>query len=225
MFWTNLVTRKTVSYIVFSFLITNIGNVLAITVDEAKREIPEVYESYVQALLSSNGNAAIPLVTQGTLDYYGEMRDLALYASEEKVRALPWVDKAVVLRLRHEINPMVLKNMTSKELFALGISEGWTDPRGMQGTVIRDVEINNRVGYGIAYKNKQKIPLRFKKESEKWKFDAIYLIRTIGLAADEQVKKLAEQNDMTLDELTIQLTEGASGKPVTENLWVPLLKK
>ena len=91
-----------------------------------KAAIRKTFEAYKAAILKDDGKAAANLVTDNTIDYYGKMKRLAVYASENYVKAQSLVDQMMALLLRLQIAPDSLKKMTGKEVFAEAVKRGWT---------------------------------------------------------------------------------------------------
>jgi hypothetical protein len=87
--------------------------------------VKAAFDGYRAALKKGDGVAAARIVDNQTLKYYGTMKRMALTALAAKVKQLSFLDRLmiVILRLRVELDR--LRAMSSKQLFAHGVEQGW----------------------------------------------------------------------------------------------------
>lgn len=100
--------------------------VLAVTVSlvggcsqEREREgIEASFESYKDAVLSKNGAAVAPLVSQESLRHYDRLRDIALTDESSELDTLQWVDQMQVLMFRQLVTVEELGAMSPQGVVA-----------------------------------------------------------------------------------------------------------
>jgi hypothetical protein len=127
---------------------------LGSTADEAQM-VRQVFEKYKQAVLSDNGEAAASLLSQGTIDYYGDMQQLAVCASPQEVRNQSMVNRMQVLLLRWRVPPEVLPQMSELELVTYAVNQGWIGKSGVVTVDIGDVTVSDSVALAQVLKNDQ----------------------------------------------------------------------
>jgi len=87
--------------------------------------IRETFVAYKAAILQQRGETAVLLVNTRTIQYYAQMKGLALEAHEKDVRRLTPLNKIMVLTLRHRVPVAELKAMKPEELFTHAVNQGW----------------------------------------------------------------------------------------------------
>jgi hypothetical protein len=190
------------------------------TVDEAS--IRSVYESYKTSLLNQDGSQAVKYVTASTIEYYDEMKEIALIVSEDAVRNLSTMNKYMVLILRHMVEPNVLSEMTAEELFIYGVNEGLIGEEDVANSDIGEVSINGDIATAVYINNGQPTSLEyeFAKDDGQWKLD----LTSIMPVADQAMKQVILSSGYDEDEYLCMLLEYISGKKVSDNIWQPLIQ-
>jgi hypothetical protein len=192
---------------------------LGSTADEAQM-VRQVFEKYKQAVLSDNGEAAASLLSQGTIDYYGDMQQLAVCASPQEVRNQSMVNRMQVLLLRWRVPPDVLPQMSELELVTYAVNQGWIGKSGVVTVDIGDVTVSDSVALAQVLKNDQpsRIKFQFLKESGAWKLDLQPLLQVSNLA----FKELAILAEIEENEFIFRLLESVEGRQPTEQIWQPV---
>ena len=73
--------------------------------------VKDLFNRYKSALLTGDGATAARLVDQETFAYFEEIKDLTLHGAEDAVRQRPFVDRLLVVTMRHELPPQDLEGM------------------------------------------------------------------------------------------------------------------
>src|SRR6202008_1975280 len=81
----------------------------AVGQDQEQRAVLRGFNGYKTAILAGNGGAAVEHVSQSTLDYFGEMQQLALHGTATDVRAQSLVNQLQILSFRHRLEPKQVK--------------------------------------------------------------------------------------------------------------------
>lgn len=89
--------------------------------------IRETFDRYKDALREQDGHLAADLISRQTLGYYEEMRTLAATAGPGEIRKQSFMNRLLITRIRIGVPLLALRKMTGREVFALGVEEGWTD--------------------------------------------------------------------------------------------------
>lgn len=189
------------------------------SIDEAQR-VRQVFQGYKQAVLSDNGEAAASFLSQETIDYYGEMQQLAVCASPQEVRNQSMVNRMQVLLLRWRVPPELLPQMSELELVVYAVNQGWIGKSGVVTMDIGDVAVSDSVALAQALKNDQpsSIKFRFLKQSGAWKFDLMPLLQMFNVA----FKELATQSGIEENDFIFMMLESVAGKQPTEQIWQPV---
>lgn len=176
--------------------------------------IRAVLRGYIEAVHRRDGPAATRAVTRATRAYYAQMRDLALTAPEEKVRALPLMDRLSVLMYRHRIPAEVLRTLAGDSAFAYTVTAGWvarTAPSTPPpiGEIVGSGDSAMVAGAGPA--------MRFVREEGAWRWNMIPILR----AASEEFAAHVPAG-MTEDEFVILILSSTEGRPVPPTIWKPV---
>lgn len=185
----------------------------------AARAVRQTWENYKKAILGKDGAAALALVNQTTVGYYGQMRTLALRATEAEVKALSVTNKIMVLSYRHRLSPEQLEAMNAEELFVHGVSQGWIGEQGVLRTTLGSVRVSGGVASGEAIVGGKATPLtyRFEREGGKWKIDLAALMPVADIAMRAVIKELKVEEDQFI----LDILESLSGVKPSADIWKP----
>jgi hypothetical protein len=181
--------------------------------------IRAAFEGYRTALLARDGEGALPHVSQSVLEYYGYVRDLALYASAAEVRARPLSDQLFVLLLRHRIPSARLRGMTAREVFAHGVAQGWISDEQTRTQQIGRIGVTGNMAFAEVLIGGQRSPieLHFVRQEGAWKWDMLGVIQWM----DTALRSVAESAGVTPEALLLRLTERVAGRRAAPTLWDP----
>lgn len=187
-----------------------------------KAEVRQAFESYRSAILSRDGDAAASLAADSTLDYYEEMRRLALRAPRGELQDRRIIDRFTTLFLRHVVPAKDLLGMTGEDVFAFAIERGWIGEARVTRLDIGAVEV---VGDTAAVEVRssgggEPFSFVFVREGAAWKIEFGDLLQIADALFAEQARKL----DVTQNEFILQLLESQSGRQPSAEIWQPLLK-
>jgi hypothetical protein len=181
--------------------------------------VRQVYASYKQAVLSSDGSTAAALITRETVEWYERSKQLALHGSKADIDPLPPMLKFQVLAFRQRVDVEQLRLLSARELVAYAIAQGWMSKSNMERTDLGDVKITGAVANAdvVIAGTPSTQQFRFVRDAGRWYFDQLPLLT----GADDQLKAAAAQRKMSEDQLIIALIEAASHKKVGEEIWTP----
>ena len=78
---------------------------------------------------------------QETFAYFEEIKDLTLHGAEDAVRQRPFVDRLLVVTMRHELPPQDLEGMDLEGLLKHAIDAGWIGKQSIMGLGIGEITI------------------------------------------------------------------------------------
>lgn len=141
------------------------------TQDTTEEEgIRTAFEQYRTALLERDGELASRTVDSRTLETYQRYLELAQTVDRAGLDALDLLAKLFVLRLRHELDAAQLAAATGREIFALGVDNGWISDSSVRDTEIAKITIDN-TSASVSIRRAPNVPLFFfSKEGASWKF-------------------------------------------------------
>jgi hypothetical protein len=87
--------------------------------DKERERIEASFESYKEAVLSKNGSAVAPLVSEGSLEHYDRLQEIALTDASSDFDTLQWVDQMQVLMFRQLLTAEELGARSPQEVVAL----------------------------------------------------------------------------------------------------------
>ncbi|HVS12769.1 MAG TPA: hypothetical protein VMV46_02505 [Thermoanaerobaculia bacterium] len=193
--------------------------------DEAA--IRDVFARYKAALVAGDGAAAQALVDADTLDTFERLRRLALEGNEAEVRALPFVERLLVVSMRHALDRETIATIDLAALIETAMGEGWISPQTLAQLDIGEVTVEGDEARAEARSGLQAAPsaedaggevelaYRFVREGGAWKFRFGSLIETLdGLVAELTAALGADE-----DQLIFMLVESFSGRQVLPEVW------
>ncbi|HEX6373042.1 MAG TPA: hypothetical protein VF006_29235 [Longimicrobium sp.] len=173
-----------------------------------------VVREYQQAADRRDGAAAARLVTRDTRGYYGRMRDMAVSAPEQQVRAAPLMDRFTILLYRHRVPADELRALPADSAFAYTIRAGW-----VAGDAEDDVAAQGEiVGQGDrAVLRIEEEEIHFLREDGAWRWDMMPSL----LAASEAFAPDPDSG-MTEDEFVMFVLKHSDGRDPSPDIWQPL---
>jgi hypothetical protein len=181
--------------------------------------IRATFEAYRTALLARDGEGALSHVSQPVLEYYGYVRDLALYASAAEVRARPLSDQLFVLLLRHRIPSARLRGMTARQVFTHGVAQGWISDEQARTQQIGRIGVTGNMAFAemLIGGRRSPIGLHFVRQEGAWKWDMLGVIQGM----DTALRSVAERAGITPEALLLRSAERVAGRRVPPTIWDP----
>jgi hypothetical protein len=208
--------------------------------ERASAAVREVFEAYKDALVRGDGALANELVDASTLHYFEELRRTALEGSEAEVKRRPFVDRLLIVSMRHALAPEVIAELTFESLISTAMTEGWIQPETVAGLQMGVVEVTNGEATGEAISTALPVPAappaggaatagpavdpaltvsyRFVCEEGEWKFRFASLVEQLDRLVSELTKQLGAEEDL----LIFSLVEAFTGKKVLPEVWEPV---
>lgn len=189
---------------------------LRVPPEEAVRQS---FAEYKRAVMADDGAAAAAQLSAPTVQWYGQMQDLALHGSKEELEQLGPLEKIQVLAFRQRVPADELRTMTPRQLVAYSVTHGWIGKVGTgrselgtvaasSGTAVANVLLGGKDS-GQQY--------HFVREDGRWLFNQL---PTLEASADA-LKAAAAQRGVPVDQFVQELIESGSGKKITPDLWQP----
>lgn len=198
------------------------------TTDPATQSIRDCFKTYKEALIAREGLTAANQVSQTTLEYYGQMRDLALHGDAKTVQGRSLADQYLVLALRHRVGLIKLQPMTNKAVVSLAVSEGWIGESSLSETELGDLSIQNDRAEAPLVVSGQPYPTGpkfvFLKEQGQWKIDITALLPTAEQFFQQWYDNDNKEAPISKDAFLLKILALVSGKPVPAEIWQPLVK-
>ncbi len=194
--------------------------VLAVSSCGKVDETPAVracYNQYKAAILAKDGPTASTLVTQSTIDMYGEYKRLALNGEPQEIATKPFSDRLSVAMLRHLMDMNYLEQLTAQQLFMYGVSEGWIGSEELASLTLGELQIEDNRATGELIVNGTKAPISFtfEKTQTGWKLDLAPLLKPVN----SSIAQIAKMQGVTEDELILSALEEISGRKVSSKIW------
>lgn len=173
-----------------------------------------VVREYQQAAARRDGAATARLVTRDTRGYYARMRDMAVSAPEAQVRALPLMERMMVLMYRHRVPAGELRALPASSAFAYTIDAGWVSGDA-DGDMASLGEIYGEGDRAVLRLGGEDIP--FLREDGVWRWDMMPML----LAASEEFAP-DPASGMTEDEFLLFVLKYSDGRDPSPDIWQPL---
>lgn len=204
---------------VFQYLFIGLA-IAPIALADNPATVQQTFSDYKSAILAGQGEQAVDELSQNTIDYYGDMRRLAVCEPAEQIKAESMVNRIQILSMRFRVPTDTLVTLSDREVVVYGVDQGWIGKESVMNIETGEVKIQGEEAFVDVLQQGQPsgIQFRFAKESDGWKLD---LLPTIELSnrAFEQLAELQEleQNDFIFGILAI-----LEGREPTEDIWNPV---
>lgn len=182
--------------------------------EKEKSEIQSTFSRYKSALLSANGKAAAEEVCSQTILWYEKARNDALSMKRVQLNRVDILRKFSILRLRHEFSKQQLENMDGKQLFIIGVNNGWISPDSVRTTRLDRIEAAADQAKAYIKTSPLTPAFHFIKENKKWK---LALVKSFPLVI--KTFKAMKPPDVNEDEWIITLLEMVSKKKVDKKIF------
>lgn len=184
------------------------------------KQVRAAFEAYRKALTAKDGKRAADAVDAASLDYYDQMKALALTATEEALKQRSMVDRLIVLRLRLQIGLEKLLKLDGRALLRHGVDQGWISAQSVKEAELGEVAIEGDKATAEYVRQGQVTPLRFefRREAKRWRLSLVPLMQV----GEPSLKALAQQLGRDENELVVSLLEKVSGGSVPATVWQPL---
>jgi len=204
------------------FLIFVIQILLSCSSDDAHKKVIECYEAYNKAIINGDGEEAIKYLDSRTIDYYAMLLKKALYAEKETLLRESFLNRLMIVQIRHMIPLEKVKNMNAKALLIYAINNEWIGKEHVVGVKVRNVRIEENFAVADSYKDNIKMnKLSFYYEKEQWRFNLTSLVTIIGPVFKKQIK----ETGLSENEFILFAVEALSGKSVSEDVYIPLMNR
>jgi hypothetical protein len=190
--------------------------------------IKDLFNRYKTALLTGDGATAARLVDQETFAYFEEIKSLTLDGTEDAVRQRPFVDRLLIVTMRHELAKDQLQTMDLEGLLKHAIDAGWIGKQSIMGLGIGAITVDGDQATAIAITPNVQAPAqpgeapaaselqyRFVREQGEWRFGFRSLVSSIN----QMISGLTKQMGTDQDALIFVLVEQLSGRKVLPEVW------
>ncbi len=186
--------------------------------------VRSVFERYKQALLDGDGGLAAEMVDRETLVYFSELKGLALSADAATVAQRPFIDRLLIVTMRHELSVEQLQGMDLEDLLRHAIDNGWIAEASIRQLSMGEVSISGDEALGLAQAGGNSLgandtaePLyyRFRRQEGEWRFGFSSLVASLNRLVTEFAQQLGAQED----QMIFTLVEALSGRKVLPEIW------
>lgn len=172
--------------------------------------------AYHEALGRGDGKDATRWVSQKTIAFYSDIRQVALNGSPEEVKRLTPMQKLTVLMLRAQLRADELADLDGKQLMAMSIERGWVSRDPLDTTALGKTTVKGDEAFiEHRYKGKATWAYRLVREKGEWHFD----VTSAFPAAEVLLAAWAVEQDKKEDELLFDLVKKATGTRPTDDIW------
>jgi hypothetical protein len=178
--------------------------------------VEKAFLQYRDALLEGDGAKAAELVDARTITHYGEIVSHALKTPRQELSRLDFISKFMVLRTRHEFSKSRIEKMTGRELFIIGVENGWISKSTVSNTKrLTEIKVDlNRASASIPLA--PGIPVfHFLNESGQWKLNLLASFEIANFAMKQEVTK----SGLTEEQFIIRTLNALSSKEVDERIF------
>jgi hypothetical protein len=187
-----------------------------------EEDVRRAYAAYKTAVMSGDGAAAAVLLSSMTVNHFGRIRELALYAPAEEVKAHPCVNQLSIFRLRHFVPADELASWSAEQTLAYALSRGWIGRDVVAKVELGRIELHGGAALGEVLVNGLDngwwhILLE---EDGRWRFE---LLQGYGIAESE-FSGLGRDQGLDRTAVALVVLKGQAGTEIDpQRLLEPLL--
>lgn len=173
--------------------------------------------AYNRATYANDGAEAARWVTRASLDHYARLARLAVHATEAELRAGRPADLFMVLLLRHEAPPAMLRTLSGDSVLAFLVRRDIAPaPRtGSRKPVWGNDEVRVARAGGTDF--------YYRREDGRWKWDMMPLVEAGNVRFEKELLEIAQSDTpMTAEEYMFHMLHIFSDRPVPSTIWQPL---
>ena len=180
-------------------------------------QVRATFARYKSAILHDNPDEALEYVDSRTIAYYSHVLERVKNAGEAEVKALPLLDKLMVLTVRHKMEREDLLSFDGKGLLAHAIRTGLVGKNSVANLSLGEVFVENHFARAqLAVDNAPALfYFHFYREEEKWKIDLTSLFPTTS----EAIRQMIKESGQGEDEFILSMIEKASGRAPEPTIW------
>jgi hypothetical protein len=185
------------------------------------RRVVDAFDAYARAI-RAHDVAAAEQVAPAVLAFYGDLRELALHATPAEVRALPTLQRMLVLLARHRVEAGRLRAMRPADVFiALEVELGAFDP------ALRPGEPVMGPGPGVAWVQLKQgtesvfVHFGFVRVGGRWRVDTLPALASTDCLLRASLRREGAARDQE-DALLLRALESVTGRAPSPDIWEPL---
>ena len=185
----------------------------------AESAIRGVFDDYRAALLAGDGADAYGFLSQSSIDYYVEMRDLALTAPRAELEARSLVDRLHVLTLRYVLAPQRLESMEPVDVVAYAVESGLIGQGTLQQQGLDEitVDVDQAEATIVSEGSGTEFTYSFVQDPGGWKMDLLGILDS----ANETFRDLIEEEGISEMTFIFDTIEVITGQRPTKVIWGP----
>ena len=187
-------------------------------------QVHEIFQTYKNALLQGDGETAARMVDADTFEYFRSIQSLALEGDAEAVKARAFVDRLLVVTMRHELDRETLASMGLEDLLRHAIESGWIAKASILQLGIGEVTVEGAEASAVALVNGTAPPAEegieplayeFVREEGEWKFRFSSLVEGLN----HVISAFTAQMGANEDDMIFTLVQALSGRQVLPEIW------
>lgn len=201
-------------------LLTLLG-VIAQAAPSPPDALRQLYADYNAALMSRDGSTASSFLHSNIVAGYGETLLLARAATRDEMQRAPAHKKLIALYLRAAAPPEDIAAMKdARDVVVFMVRTGALRSDAQMSMDLRDFTVSGDEAFAWLHAagRNTNLRLRFAKEAGEWKID----LTDLNAMADDIYAQAAQMQKVTIDEALVRLVQSSVGKPVSEEIWIPL---
>lgn len=186
----------------------------------------EAFNAYRTLAAAGNGEEAIEYIHE---PYFGVVQnhiDLALDADRATIKALPFVDRYMVLVIRLRLEPERLRTISPRGFAQLAIENGWVRESVMRDTVVESVlllpegrDFPWRAEITMSLGGRQSpYPCPMFYEGGRWLVD----LKTLGERGAVALERMGSMLGDDADDRVVRALAASVGKPVPDDVYAPI---
>jgi hypothetical protein len=196
---------------------------LAFAGDSVEEEVEAAFYAYRDAIMSDRATEAATLLSPSTIDYYGRMRELALYADKDTLLEQSTMNLAQAMILRHSIPADDLSFMTGFDVIVHAIERGWIGKNSVAPFRVQDVHVTGDTAIIDVVSDRETGVgrMRMVRKDGRWTLDLLFIMEATGA----RFEAAAEKSGLSREEFILGLLAGLSGIQPRETIWNPPVQR
>ncbi len=220
----NMIFRSSIFPVVIGFLMLT----CSCSDRDEKKEIENVWNEYVIALVADDHKYIAELSDQESINYYEQLAHKIRFADSASLKNdLYLIEQAIVLLVRATLPRDSIMHLSGADLLQIAIATNDQPERGMSHNVISNIVVKGKEAKALATVDSVKklnLPLEFVKEDDKWKIRLYRLTVHVYPYLDEAMREQIALSGEDENRYLFELVQAIRPIKMNNSLWQPLMR-
>lgn len=169
--------------------------------------VKDVFKRYQTAITNNDGEAAVKLLDQRTVNWYSQSLKDAIEIPRDELERLIFLRKLMVLKLRHHYSLDQLKSFDGKAIIIDAVEKGWMNKAVVSDLKITKVTFEDHAAQAYVSSVKSTPMFHFRYQHNEWKLALWKLL----YVTNKHLEEIVKESGMSEEEYILLSLEAEAG--------------